>query len=327
MSTPYEVPERTAHPRTTTLLALVVPGTIIAMSAIMAWAWRAELPDPVATHWGPNGVDGFHSLRWDLTGTTLIAVIMVIAFWGVGLWFGRSASTRRIVNATSTWLATLFAGIQLLPLNAQRGLTDASQVGDVTGLIVLSLVAASIFGVTVALVTPGDQKSPATEGPPSDAARMPLKDTERAVWVARTTSTPTVLSGIVAILTIVVITIAIQQFWLLGVAVLLGLMMAAIAVWTVRVDATGLTVRSLLGYPRTHQPIEEIVRADVVSVQALREFGGWGWRVGKGGRSAVVLRSGEALEVTRTGGRKFLVTVEEPAAAAALINTYADRIH
>ncbi len=325
MSTPYAVPERTGHPRTTTLLALVVPIASIAMSTIVAWSWRTELPDPVATHWGAEGVDGFSSLQSFLAGTTLMAAVLITLFWGAGLWFGRSASTRQIFNATSTWVATLFAAIQLLTLNAQRGLTDASQVGDVTGLIVLALISASIFGVVIVLITPGDEKNPASAGPPSDAARVPLNDSERAVWVARTSSTPGLLIGTASILVFLVLTVLNQQLWFLVIVVLLVLMLAAMSVWTVRVDTTGLTVRSLLGYPRTHQPITEIVRADVASVKALREFGGWGWRVGKDGRSAVVLRSGKALEVTRTGGRKFLVTVEQPAVAAALINTYADR--
>ena len=57
----------------------------------------------------------------------------------------------------------------------------------------------------------------------------------------------------------------------------------------------------------------------------MAEFGGWGYRVGRGGRVGVVLRTGEALQVQRTGGRAFVVTVDDAATGAALLNTLAAR--
>lgn len=313
------------HRAATTLLALAVPLAVLALSVLLVMSWQAELPDPVATHWGPDGVDGFSSLRTLLIASSAVSALIVIAFWAAGLWLGRTASTRRIINATSAWVATLFAAILFLTLDAQRGLGDASEVGDVGGLIVLALVAASVVGLVIALVTPDDTKSPAEASPPSDAKRIPLNDSERAVWVARAVSLPTLLIGSGGIAIGLIVMILTQQFWLLVGLALLILVITSMSIWTVKVDATGLTVRSVLKNPRTHQPISEIVRTDVVSIRALREFGGWGWRVGKDGRSGIVLRSGDALQVTRTAGRVFVVTVSNPAAGAALLNTYADR--
>ena len=58
----------------------------------------------------------------------------------------------------------------------------------------------------------------------------------------------------------------------------------------------------------------------------MGDFGGWGWRTGLGGdRTGVVLRTGEALKVERTGGRLFFITTDDAAGAAALLNTLADR--
>jgi hypothetical protein len=104
-----------------------------------------------------------------------------------------------------------------------------------------------------------------------------------------------------------------------------AVLFAAMLAFTVRVDATGLTVRSILGRPGTHIPADEVERASVTEVRALRQFGGWGWRVGRGGRVGVVLRSGEGLLVERSGGRSFVVTVGDAATGAALLNTLADR--
>jgi hypothetical protein len=57
----------------------------------------------------------------------------------------------------------------------------------------------------------------------------------------------------------------------------------------------------------------------------MRDFGGWGWRVGRGGRVGVVTRKGEGLLVERTGGRSIVVTVDGAAGAAGLLNALADR--
>jgi len=58
----------------------------------------------------------------------------------------------------------------------------------------------------------------------------------------------------------------------------------------------------------------------------VREFGGWGVRTSVAtGATGVVLRSGEAIEIHRTGGRRFLVTVDDAATGAALLATLAER--
>ena len=53
--------------------------------------------------------------------------------------------------------------------------------------------------------------------------------------------------------------------------------------------------------------------------------GGWGLRVGRGGRTGLVVRSGQALEVERTGGRIVVVTVDDAARGAALLTAVAAR--
>ena len=63
----------------------------------------------------------------------------------------------------------------------------------------------------------------------------------------------------------------------------------------------------------------------MTTVSPLAEFGGWGYRVGRGGRVGVVLRTGEGLQVERSGGRSFVVTIDDAATGAALLNTLAAR--
>ena len=57
----------------------------------------------------------------------------------------------------------------------------------------------------------------------------------------------------------------------------------------------------------------------------LREFGGYGWRIGKDGSRGFVTRSGEALVVERVGEPPVVVTVDDAAEAAAVLNTLASR--
>jgi hypothetical protein len=92
----------------------------------------------------------------------------------------------------------------------------------------------------------------------------------------------------------------------------------------VTVDHTGVSVRpTVVPRPRVHVPLARVIRAGRSDVRA-REMGGWGLRM-RGERTAVVLRSGEALDLELADGSRFLVTVDDAAIAAALVNTLAER--
>ena len=108
------------------------------------------------------------------------------------------------------------------------------------------------------------------------------------------------------------------------VAVVTTAAVAAVSVFRVRVDGTGLTVASVSGWPRFHVPCAEVADISVVEIEALGEFGGWGLRKVPG-RLGIVTRSGEGLEVTRTDGRRLAVTVDDAATAASLLRAQVDR--
>jgi hypothetical protein len=108
--------------------------------------------------------------------------------------------------------------------------------------------------------------------------------------------------------------------WLSAVIlVLMSLAIASSLVFRVRVTAAGLQVRSAIGWPHTRIPLRDITRVETVRVDPFAEFGGWGWRLGLDGRRGVVLRRGDALQVTRTGGKVFVVTVDAATEAAAVL--------
>jgi hypothetical protein len=86
----------------------------------------------------------------------------------------------------------------------------------------------------------------------------------------------------------------------------------------VRVDETGITVRSVVGWPTFHVPAVDIDRVAAAEIAPFAEFGGWGMRW-MPGRLGIVMRTGEGIVVTRRDGRVFAVTVDDAETGAALL--------
>jgi len=302
-------------------------GLLFALAAAaVVRAWRDELPAQIASHWSGSGEpDGFMSP----TALALVAVATTAVLCGlfavIGLTQGAAASTRRITAGGCVWSGAFMAAIVVGTLAPQRGLADASQVG-LSGAALLAAVLLPLVpaGIAAALV-PGDPAMPAAEAVPDDAPRATLRDGERAVWLRRATGGPGLAVGAVAVALTTLAAALTAEWTMLVVPLLLAALFVTMFAFTVRVDPAGLTVRSAARWPGTHVPADEVVRASVTQVRPLRDYGGWGWRTARDGRVGVVLRSGDALLVERTGGRSFAVTVDDPAEAAALLNTMAER--
>ncbi|MEG3615039.1 DUF1648 domain-containing protein [Isoptericola haloaureus] len=303
-------------------------GLILTLAAAATvWSWRGDLPDQVATHWGPGGVpDDTMSVTGMIAVATVTAVVLLALFAVVGLAWGSSASTRRTAAGAAVWSGGLGAALLLVTAGFQRGL-DTPQAAELPGwALAVILLAPLLPAVVAAALVPGDPAQPAERPVAADAPRATLTDSERAVWMRTAQGGAALVLGIGAVVATTVLAVVAQLWAMLLVPVLLAVLFAAMFAFRVRVDATGFTVRSVLGWPGTHVPADEVVEASVTRVSPLGDFGGWGWRVGfDKGRVGVVLRSGEAVLVERTGGRGVVVTVDDAARAAALLNTMADR--
>ncbi|MBO0900814.1 DUF1648 domain-containing protein [Cellulomonas sp. zg-ZUI222] len=323
MTTPRPTPpHRLATTLTTLVLPLAVTGTAVAVGA----SWAPRLPDPVATHWGPSGApDGFGSLTEMLLLSGLVVPVLALGMWALAFFAGRDTSTRRLAAAASTFLAVMMSGLTIGSLAGQLDLPDAAASPDIDPTLGVSTALGVLAAVVVALLVPRTAPQPATAPPDAAAPRTDLAPTERAAWSATVTSPVGTGVGAVATITTAVLAIASDAPYMLVVPALLGLLLAATLVLRVSVDARGLVARSPLGWPSMRVPLDEVVVARVATVEPLREFGGWGYRVGAGGRVGFVLRRGEAVEVERTGGRVNVVTVDDAATAAALLNTLAER--
>lgn len=311
--------------RRTWLVVAGVPLLTAVAGTLALLAIRPDLPDPVATHWGTSGADGFTALRWAwlpvLLGPALGLVLGVLLV----LVAGREPAARRLGAGLGAGPAGFVTVLALGSLWIQRGLADARDAPGVGTVLVVALAVGLGLGAGAAALVRAAVAVAATG--PVPGPRLDLAPGERAVWSAWTAAPPAVLALAAAGLvpTLVLVAIGIAPAFLLLVSLLVGVVLVATLAARVWVDERGLTVRSPLGRPAHRVPLAEIAAVAVVTVDPLGDFGGWGHRFGRRGRSGVVLRRGPAVEVTRADGRRFAVTVDGADEAAALLTTLVDR--
>ncbi|MGW6534342.1 DUF1648 domain-containing protein [Streptomyces sp. NPDC055051] len=302
------------------LRALAALPFLLAVAAylLLHTVWSDRLPDPLATHFSTGGqADGYTGrTAFALVGTALL--LLLGAGWAV------------FAQRNALWGAWLTAGLlgTLLCLVVGDNLDAADPARVVSPLSHLAVAAGAgavlaLAGHALSRLVP-EEESAGPGRPDPEAPRLDLGTGEVAGWSRATASAPLTALGLLLVGGGAVA--ALLGPWpLLLLGVLIGLPGLALARVRVNVDRHGLTVRSTLApRPRVHLPLSDITAADTREVAALREFGGWGYRV-RAHRTGVILRSGEALVVRRGNGREFAVTVPDARTAAALLNTLVER--
>ncbi|WP_295035613.1 DUF1648 domain-containing protein [uncultured Microbacterium sp.] len=307
---------------------LVLSGVVLAL----VLSWLPELPSPAVTHWGPSGADGFGppaTFAWMsvLLGFVLPAVLTIVTVLGVRDHWGGAA---RLLAALGLGISGLSAVISLSAVGVQRGVGDASQVPDVGWHMV---VAFAVFVVLIGvgwLVQPHIHPAPAA--PLQPAHIDGIAGGERVVWLATASLSRLAVILISALMVVVVGVTAFMalrftdRMWVpLLTLLLIGGAFASSASFRVRVGPDGLSVRSQIGFPRVHVPLDEIVSVRAVECNPFGEFGGFGWRLGLDGRTGIVLRRGPAIEVERRDKRPLVLTVDGAAVGAAVLQAYLGR--
>ena len=308
------------------LLGIAVPGALLVGALLLVLSWRDRLPAEVAVHWGPSGVDR--------TGTVVELVAVPMVLGGVSwliivilcLTASRIALIRRLLVGVSAGMGTLFAGIVLTSVAVQLDVADATAAGDPSLGALVVFVAAVAVAIGAGALTGDDPPLPSTAPVPADAPRSDLPSSAYWAGEARTKRVwPVWLATAVLIGLYVWLSAASGQWWLPLPLLVLTTLPLGLLRWRVRIDHRGLTVAAQAGWPRERIPANEVERAGVVEVSPFQEFGGWGLRASGDGRTGVVTRAGEALQVQRSGDRVFVVTIDGAAEAAALLNSIAER--
>lgn len=310
------------------LLGVLTPVTITAIAWIAIVALLPRVPDPAAVHWGVSGVDRVGSRAELVTTMAVISAVSLLVLGVLAVRTGRQALTRRMTLALAVGLASLLAVVSLGTVLVQVDVPTAEQAGSVDGWIALALLLAVVLGTVAGILAGADPAQPATGVLLPDAPAVDLPAGERAVWVRSVTGLGERATWLlVAVGTVLTVGLGLLTRTVVPLVVLVPILVLLLVMttWQVQVDARGLTVRGAFGWPRLHVPAGEVERADVVHVRPLREYGGWGLRTSVRGTVGVVVRTGAAIAVERSGGRRMVVTVDDAATGAALLNSYAAR--
>ncbi|GGM45171.1 DUF1648 domain-containing protein [Microbacterium saperdae] len=323
-------------------VGVIVPLAMIALSAVVVLAWLPEIPDPSAIHWGTDGVNGYgprwiHLIILIGIGGGMVALFALIALLAHKMPQGGGApapdgpqwsATARFLGAANLATAGLMSLIALVSVGVQRGLTDAADAADITPSVFLGFAVMIVLGVAGWFLQPPTPLGAGASGTP--AAPLPLAANERAVWIETVTIARSgqIVLGVGVFISIAMAVLLLAQgipAWWITAAVALLLVGAVVTTlsFRVRASAAGLQVRSAVGWPNIEIPAGEMASVRAIEVDPFAEFGGWGYRLSADGRRGVVLRGGPALEVTRTDGRRFVVTVDDAETAAAVLATAA----
>jgi hypothetical protein len=309
----------------TIALTVGAPVLLLAAAATVVLSWSSRLPDPVASHWGLHGVDGTSSFAGLVGGLLVVGLLLSVLVGGIALFGGQPAFTRRMAAGMSTGLAAFLGGLLLATAWIQLDVANAHLVRDFpVGAVVVVVLLSLLLGAGAAALMPADPASAAPGPVPADAARTALGADERVIWTATVRMRGADEVSAVATVLVAVAAVLAGQPVLLG-FLLIPVLLVLLGRWRVTVDRTGLWARGLLGAPRTGVALGEVVRADVVPLHPMREFGGWGIRSDLKGRYGLVLRAGDAIAVQRAGGGVFVATVDGADEAVALLNGLADR--
>ncbi|WP_353807540.1 DUF1648 domain-containing protein [Agromyces sp. SYSU T00194] len=308
------------------VVTLAVPALLVAVATALQLVWLPELPAEVATHWSGAAPDGFGP-AWTYPALTAAIGLGVPALLAAAIvpqatpdGFG---TVTRLLASLMLGVSTLIAVSMTWAVAMQRGLADGADAPGVGMPLLVAAGAAVVAGVAAWFAQPATELPEATVEPGEPIALAPG---ERAVWVRTTAvATPALVLIVTAIVLVAGLAVGLgvmsgARTWPLWIAAGALALAATTLAFRVRIDADGVTARSLLGLLRFRVPMAEVERAEVVMIRAMAEFGGIGVRLAPNGRFGIVLHSGEALQVHRSGGRTFVVTVDDAATAAGLLS-------
>lgn len=282
----------------------------------LAQLWRSNLPDPVAIHWGTDGVpDGTATLDGTINVLSGLGVAGLVVLGVLGVALHRNP---RLLRGWMTGLAPVVAlapaslVLTLLPNLGARTWEEAYIAGwELLPALVLpgaaALVAWHASAAPARLLAVGPDipvRAPVAQG------RAPYheRNVMRAMlWIA----------GAVLVTSVVATVVLGEALLVLG--VVLAAALAWFSVYRYQVTDHGVVVSfGLVGPPRRRVPIEEIEGASVADLRPS-QWGGWGYRT-NGRDWAVVTRSGPGAHIALAGRRSLALTSDDPRALVARVN-------
>ncbi|MFI1256428.1 DUF1648 domain-containing protein [Streptomyces netropsis] len=307
-------------------LVTITPSLLAAVVVLSVFlSLRDRLPGRMATHIGPGGeADGFSGQGAFLAVALSVLLGDAVLFGCLAHWIRTNPGVQRVIAVIGGAVAVLTGWLVVAVLLANADTEEAASV-TLPGLqAALAFGAAAVYAAVGWVACGQVQESETTSGPSADATRLSLGDSETASWSRVTGSRVLPVTG--ALVLAAGLVVGITTGWLPALPLLVtGAPLALLTGARVTADRRGITVTpTLTSWPRLNVPLERIAEAGHRPVDPVRDFGGWGYRA-RPGASGIVLRSGDALSARLTTGSEFVVTVDDAATAAALLNALADR--
>jgi len=317
------------------LVAVWLPVVLTALGVAVQLVLLPQMPATIAVHWNAAGEADRFAPAWTQPLATIafgLGLPLLIALTSLpGLRRGERGPTYRLMGATAAALSALVTVALTWTFVMQRGLDSSTDAPTVWPALVAAFVAGAIAGAAAWFFQPREESTDAATLP---ATPLALAAHEQVLWMRTTSIAQGAAIAIFAGVLVIAVAAAVAGVtgadplvvWLLvGCAALLLVLAATTLAFHVRVDDSGLHVDSVLGIPRFHVPLADIESAARVEVNPMGEFGGWGLRLSTGRRFGVVLRAGDAIEVLRRSGKRFVVTVDDAATGAALLEALVSR--
>jgi hypothetical protein len=312
-----------------------VIGVALAVLAVLPVAlWWRQLPDPLAVHWSAGGaVSGSMSRTGAAVSVTvpavacgLAAAILSLLAALTSLTVAARARLAKLAALTAAVAAVLAVAAWTVALANHHAATfrQAHRVGPADVLV--AVVAAVIAFAAVAWLT--RLRPLAVQAAAASSARLAgqapasvaLAPGERGAWTGRAHLTWWLPAFLLALCVVLVATLHPVTAAVLPVAVIFVIYLAF--GWIrVSVDWRGLRIHyGLLPWPVTTITLDRLQRAEPIELRPL-DWGGWGYRGSRAlGRSAVVLRGGEAIRLELADRGEFAVTVDDAVSGAGLLN-------
>jgi hypothetical protein len=312
------------------LVGVMEAALLATMVAVPAALW-SRLPRRLADHWTLAGTANGSAPR--LVTFLALGVIAVpgtalfLAGWFAGrrgeragrLQPGRAVAATAVgLTAIGVFLTAIATGTVLLVSVVNlggRGLRSAS-VGP--GAMPLLVGGAALVTAFAGLVLRRYGGFGASDGG-ATLASLGLRAGERAVWSGRARAVWALPAG-AALVAAGVLTLVLARWWDPALVLLMaGVLMFGFTSVRVTVATRGVSVAyGVLGLRLTRIPLSRIASAAAVE---LRSFSfGYRGSLLMFGSAAAILRRGPALRLTLRDGKTFIVTVDDAATGAALLN-------
>jgi Domain of unknown function (DUF1648) len=312
-----------------TLISGVLPTALLATLVAVPAALWSRLPAQVADHWTLTGTANG-------TAPWLVAFLLlgVLAAVGGGLiWLGWTVTrngaptgrSRRTAAAGAAGMMTM--GLFLMALSTalaiMMALANLGGGGLSSASVGIGGLAGSAGGPALLAATAGyllrryGGLGAVDSGEPRPS--LGLRAGERAVWTGRARARWAWPAGALLLVAGVLVGIVTAQRAPAVVLLLIGVLLLGFTEVRVTVATRGVTVGyGTLGLRLTRIPLRRIASARAVERTPLA----FGYRgsLALFGAAAVIVRPGPALRLTLQDGKSFLVTVDDAATGAALLN-------